>query len=228
MTDVVLVPGAGGAATFWHLVAAELRSAGHRPIAVDLPGPDATLGLRHYVDLTVAAISDAGDDVILVGQSLGGFTAAWAAAVVPVRELVLLNAMIPAPGETPAQWWSATKQEQAMHEHDVASGREPGSAYDADTYFLHDVPLEALAGLGDDRDEAEIVFGDPWEPEAWPDVLTRVLAGTDERFFPFAFQERVAWQRLGQDVEPVPGGHLAALSRPAEVVAAVLGDQIDR
>jgi hypothetical protein len=39
-----------------------------------------------------------------------------------------------------------------------------------------------------------------------------VLAGTDDRFFPLDFQRRVARERLGLDVDTVPGGHLAALS----------------
>jgi pimeloyl-ACP methyl ester carboxylesterase len=57
---------------------------------------------------------------------------------------------------------------------------------------------------------------------AWPSVHTRVLAGRDDRFFPFDFQQRVARERLGLDVEPVPGGHLAALSHPDEVAEAII------
>jgi len=40
---------------------------------------------------------------------------------------------------------------------------------------------------------------------------------THDRFFPLDFQRRVARERLGLDVDVIPGGHLAALSRPAEV-----------
>ncbi len=46
---------------------------------------------------------------------------------------------------------------------------------------------------------------------------TRVLAGREDRFFPPALQRRVARERLGLDVGEVPGGHLCALSRPAEL-----------
>ncbi len=49
---------------------------------------------------------------------------------------------------------------------------------------------------------------------------TRVLAGRDDRFFPLALQRRVARERLGLDVAEVPGGHLCALSRPAELADA--------
>ena len=52
---------------------------------------------------------------------------------------------------------------------------------------------------------------------------TRVIAGRDDRFFPLEFQQEVARERLGTGVDEVPGGHLAALSRPAE-----LTDQLTR
>ena len=61
----------------------------------------------------------------------------------------------------------------------------------------------------------------PWGLDAWPDVPTTVLAAQDDRFFPFAFQQRVARERLGVEAVPVPGGHLAALSRPAEITDAI-------
>jgi pimeloyl-ACP methyl ester carboxylesterase len=54
-------------------------------------------------------------------------------------------------------------------------------------------------------------------------VPTRVLAGRDDRFFPLEFQRRIAGERLGTEVDSVPGGHLVALSRPAE-----LTDQLTR
>jgi len=54
-------------------------------------------------------------------------------------------------------------------------------------------------------------------------VPTRVVAGRDDRFFPLEFQREVARERLGTGVDEVPGGHLAALSRPAE-----LTDQLTR
>ena len=33
----VLIPGAGGAAWYWHRVVPELRARGHEAVAVDLP-----------------------------------------------------------------------------------------------------------------------------------------------------------------------------------------------
>jgi len=40
MSTFVLIPGAGGAAWYWHRVLPELRARGHEAFAVDLPGAD--------------------------------------------------------------------------------------------------------------------------------------------------------------------------------------------
>ena len=104
MHTFVLVPGAGGAAWYWHRLVPELETRGHRAIAVDLPGDDEKAGLPEYAAAVVAAAGDL-VDVVVVAQSLAGFSAPTACARRPVERLVLLNAMIPLPGETPGAWW---------------------------------------------------------------------------------------------------------------------------
>ena len=217
----VLVPGAGGMASFWDPVRREMDARGLASVAVDLPGDDPAKGLPDYVDLVVAAASGL-DDIVLVGQSLGGFSASWAADRLPASRIVLLNAMIPLPGETSGEWWDATGSSEARRNHDIREGRDPDANFDLETYFLHDVPADVLAAMGDERDQTETVFVAPWGLEAWPDVPTTVLAARDDRFFPFTFQQRVARERLGIEAIEVPGGHLAALSRPVEVTDAIV------
>ncbi len=96
--------------------------------------------------------------------------------------------------------------------------------FTVEEYFLHDVPAEVLAEGGPHgRPEDAIVFGQPFPLDRWPDVPTRVLVGADDRFFPVDFQRRVARTRLGRDVEVIPGGHLAALSRPVELTERLIG-----
>lgn len=220
---VVLVPGAGGVAAFWWRVEESLRGLGLPSVAVDLPGDDPAAGLPEYVEI-VRGVVEARDDVVLVGQSIGGFTASWVADLVPVRRLVLLNAMIPVPGETAGQWWEATGQAEAQRRLDVAEGRDPDADFDVDVLFLHDVP-PAVLDVVPVRDETDAVFAAPWGPSGWPDVPTRVVASTADRLFPWDFQQRVARERLGLAVESVPGGHLAALSAPDEVAAAIVHDR---
>lgn len=221
MSTFLLVPGAGGAAWYWHRVVPLLRDAGHRAIAVDLPGADPDAGLPEYAELVVGA-ADGADEVVLVAQSMGAFTALPACARLPVRRLVLNNAMIPLPGETAGHWWQNTGSTAAR----IAAAHEHGydEAFDVGTYFLHDVPPEvAAAGAAHQRPEADTAFEQPCGFARWPDVATTALAGREDRFFPLGFQRRVARERLGVEVEPLPGGHLNALSRPEALAGALLG-----
>jgi pimeloyl-ACP methyl ester carboxylesterase len=213
----VLVPGAGGAAWYWHLVVDELRRRGHDAIAVDLPGDDDSAGLPEYTDAVVAAIGER-TEITLVAQSMAGFTAPLVCASVPVSLIVLVNAMIPAPGETPGEWWTDTGQADARREMDVRDGRDPDAPFDAVTTFLHDVPEHVIDDAdGQERRQSGTPFASPCTMAAWPDVPTTVLVGREDRFFPAGFQRRVAMERLGIAADEMPGGHLVALSHPAEL-----------
>jgi pimeloyl-ACP methyl ester carboxylesterase len=218
MSTFLLLPGAGGAARwYWRRVAAILERHGHAAIAVDLPADDPAAGLPEYAELVLAA-AQGHERVVLVAQSMGAFTALSACKRLAPERLVLLNAMVPAPGETANDWWANTGWEPER----IAAARAGGYAEDVDleVYFLHDVPPDALAG-NDGRDEADIAFEQPCDFAAWPAIPTTVLAGRDDRFFPLAFQRRVARERLRLDVVELPGGHLNALSEPEAVAAAV-------
>ncbi len=221
MTYFVLVPGAGGRSWYWHRVVAELARRGCAAVAVDLPADDDTAGLTAYTDAVVAALP--AEPAVLVAQSMGGLTAPLVAARVPVRGIVLLNAMVPRPGETGGEWWTATGQAGARAAAAARKGRpfDPDDMTDA---FLHDLPPDVLAApeMSDPVAQSGTPFTEPWPLAAWPDVPTRVLAARDDRFFPLDFQRRVARERLGLPVEEVPGGHLAALAHPAELVDRLL------
>jgi pimeloyl-ACP methyl ester carboxylesterase len=220
MTTFLLIPGAGGDAWYWHRVAAQLRDAGQQAVAVDLPGDDPAAGLPDYTEIVVEAARGA-DDLVLVAQSMGGFTALMAHERLGPRRLVLLNAMVPLPGEAPGDWWENTSSQAAR----TAAARAGGYSeeFDVDTYFLHDVPPEVVAdGADHQRSEADIAFAQPCEFAGWPKNVTTVLAGRDDRFFPLAFQRRVARERLGLDVDELPGGHLNTLSQPTAVARALL------
>ncbi|MDT4894798.1 MAG: hypothetical protein QOE97_3833 [Pseudonocardiales bacterium] len=221
MTTFVLVPGAGGVAWYWSRVEPLLREAGHEPIAVDLPGDDPAAGLPQYVQRTLDAIGGR-RDVVMVGQSLGAFTAVAAAARTSVRALVLVNGMIPLPGETAGDWWGNTGSGEAR----VAAAQAHGypAEFELSTYFLHDVDPEVAAeGEPYQRPESDAVFGSPCDIDAWPDVPTSVVAGADDRFFPVTFQQRVARERLGVEPTVLPGGHLIALSQPRALTGHLVG-----
>jgi pimeloyl-ACP methyl ester carboxylesterase len=218
-TTFVLIPGAGGQAWYWHRVMPELRARGHEAIAVDLPAGDDSAGLAEYANAVVAAIGDRRAGLVLVAQSMGGFTAPLVCEQVPVELLVLVNAMTPKPGESPGQWWEATGQPAARDEHAEREGRTTGE-FDPLVDFLHDVPPDVVAEAmrAGEIEQSGTPFEKPWPLPAWPDVPTRFLQGRDDRFFPIEFQRRVVAERLpGVEVEELPGGHLVALSRPVEL-----------
>jgi pimeloyl-ACP methyl ester carboxylesterase len=223
-TDYVLVPGAGGQGWYWHLVQAELARRGHRAVAVDLPGADPATGLPEYRDLIVAAARTFTGPVTLVAQSLGGFSAPLACDHLPVDRLILVNAMIPRPGETAGEWWDNVGWQAAAQAAADRDGRPKVDVTDLGTLFFHDVPaplVEQLRANREAADEGPAIFGQPWPLSAWPKVPTEVLSGRDDRFFPLSLQRQVARERLGLEAKEIPGGHLAALSHPA-----ALADQI--
>ena len=214
----LLIPGAGGAGWYWHRVVAGLEARGHDAVAVDLPAEDDKAGWLEYVDVAVEAAGDR-SELVVVGQSMGAFTAALLPRVLPVSLVVLVNAMIPAPGEAGGDWWGNTGQAEAQRENDAREGRPVNAEFDVMTLFLHDVPESVRTEAATyDRDQSMTPFTQPWPSDSWPDVPTRVVSGRDDRLFPVGFQRRVAQDRLGIIPDVVPGGHLVALSRPEGLV----------
>jgi pimeloyl-ACP methyl ester carboxylesterase len=219
----VLIPGAGGSAWYWHRISPLLAEAGVHCVAVELPAADDSADLTTYAGVVCDAVADVTGPLIVVGQSMGAFTAPLVADRVGAAMIVLVNPMVPTAGESPGQWWDATGQDGAMAEHFRRIGL-PDKEFDPVEDFFHDVPSTV-------RDEAfsqpppvqsDTPFGQTWPLDGWPDVPTRVVAGSDDRFFPLEFQRRVVHERLGADVDVLPGGHLMALSRPRELADYLL------
>jgi pimeloyl-ACP methyl ester carboxylesterase len=219
MATYVLIPGAGSDSWYWHLVVPRLTALGHQVITPDLPCDDDAAGLAEYTDTVVDAIGDR-TEVILVAQSMGGFTAPMVAERVPTALIVMLAAMTPKPGESPGEWWDATGHAQAKRAMDERDGRPVDAGFDPLVTFLHDVPAEVATDLMSrpPLEQSGTPFGAPWPLKAWPQVPTRFLLCRDDRFFPADFQRRVVRERLGFTPDEMDGGHLPALSRPAELV----------
>jgi pimeloyl-ACP methyl ester carboxylesterase len=219
MATFVLIPGAGGVAWYWHRVVPLLAAGGHTVVPVELPGDDERATLRTYADRVVAAINGR-SDLVVVAQSLGGFTAPLVCERVPVRMLVLVNAMIPQPGETASEWSEHTGSTAAR----IAAAERGGysTEFDLAIYFLHDVPADvAAAGEAHQRPQADAIFADRCEFARWPETL-HVIAGRDDRLFPLEFQQRVAADRLGAQIDVIGGGHLVALSNPRALAAQLV------
>lgn len=215
----VLIPGAGGRAWYWHLVTSALTQHGHRATPVELPSDDDSKGLSDYAQAVLDAVGAAGDDVVVVAASLGAFTAPLVVAPLRAVSVVLVNAMIPEPGETPGAWWRNTGAVEARGARAARLGYPV--EFDPLTYMFHDVPPEVLATATAKGEQSQRPFRDPCDFQAWP-AATTVISGRDDRFFPLELQQQLARTRLGVEPVVVPGGHLVALSRPDELTAAIL------
>jgi pimeloyl-ACP methyl ester carboxylesterase len=220
MSNFVLIPGAGTGPDQWVLVEPLLRVAGHETVAVDLPNEDDAAGLPEYTAVALDAIGDR-TELIVVGQSLGAFTAAAVAAEHGADLLVFLNGMIPAEGETPGEWGENVGHAEAAA--DVFAKYGPPSSWGEEALqhvFLHDIPPENLV-LAPPRQQGGGVFGTPLTK--YPaDIPARAIGGDIDRFFPIEFQQRIARERLGVELDVVPGGHVLPLANPEALASQLL------
>ncbi len=136
MTTFLLLPGAGGDPAYWDLLVPELDRLGHRPVAVDLPQHDEGHGWADLTDVAVTTLHRATaaaerDDLVVVAQSMGAYVGPLVCEREAVRLLVLLNPMIPRPGESGGDWWRATDHAARR----AATGLGP---FDPVDDFFHD------------------------------------------------------------------------------------------
>ena len=215
MAAFALIHGAGDVGWYWHLVEQELRLRGHESVAPDLPCDDDSAGLPEYASTVVEAIGDR-DDVVVVAQSFGGFTAPLVADLVPACALVLVAGMIPAPGEAPDDWVANTGFDRVMRERAQERAQQD--------VFYHDVPRDlADQARSKARVQSATPGHNPWPLSAWPDVPTRFVLCAEDRFFPSGFMGRVVADRLGITPDTIASGHCAALSRPEELAGMLAG-----
>ncbi len=214
MTNYVLIPGAGGEAWYWHLVVPLLEAQGHRAIAVDLPASDPDAGLDAYVAAAIEAVGTPDDDAVVVGQSLGGFTAPIVAERLGAAGLVFVAGMIPRPGETAGDWWATSGFREVWGDQEM----------DDMEHFLHDLPpavLDEVLARGEPEQTGR-VMEDPFPLASMPPIPTRGIAATNDRFFPVAFMDRLIRDRLGVEPEHIESGHLPALANPTGLVSLLL------
>jgi pimeloyl-ACP methyl ester carboxylesterase len=110
---IVLIHGAWSGAWIWRRVLSLLRGAGHEVHAVTLSGtgdrqqyPNAAITLStHIHDVLALVAAEELQDVVLVGHSYGGIVVTGVADVLlaaapgTLRQLIYVDAILPAPGE---------------------------------------------------------------------------------------------------------------------------------
>ncbi|HXF31700.1 MAG TPA: alpha/beta hydrolase [Solirubrobacterales bacterium] len=226
-TTFVLIPGAGADPRVYEATIAALRDLGQDGLAPPLPLEDPDAGPSAHADAVIAALPEPHPDpLVIVGQSLGAYTAAVLADRLGPRRLILLAPMIPKLGETAGDWWEDTGHAEAIASLTARLG--PPEDWDEaalDEVFYHDVDAATLAANDEyDGRPAPGMFAEPLRVERWPYAPTTVLAPRDDRLFPLEFQRRLTRERLGEEAEfaEMPGGHLPMLSRPRELAARLV------
>jgi pimeloyl-ACP methyl ester carboxylesterase len=208
MTTFALIHGAGDVGWYWHLVERELRNRGHRTVAPDLPVEDGEATLLDHARIVVEALRSVhdGGELVIVGQSWGGYVAPIVAGLAKADHLVLVAPMIPQRGESADEMWDATGWHMPTEHRGTIA------------VFYHDVDPELAArAVARGRNQAEATGDEPWPLDAWPDVPTHVILGEHDRFFPADWLRGVVRERLGIEPDELPCGHTPALSRPVEL-----------
>jgi hypothetical protein len=226
-TTFVLIPGAGADPRVYEATIEALHDLGQEGLAPPLPLDDPEAGPSEHADAVLAALPDPRPaPLVVVGQSLGAYTAAIVADRVEPQRLILLAPMIPKLGEAAGDWWEDTGHAEAIAELTARLG--PPDDWDEaalDEVFYHDVDAATLAANDEyDGRPAPGMFAEPLAVSRWPYPATTVLAPTEDRLFPLEFQRRLTRERLGEGVgfETMPGGHLPFLSRPRELAARLV------
>jgi pimeloyl-ACP methyl ester carboxylesterase len=226
MTTFGLVHGAWHGAWCWDRLIPKLEHRGHRAIAVDLPASDPDAGYDAYAAAVMNAVDGVdGDDLVLVGHSLGGITIPVVASRRPVRHLVYLCALVPKPGESLGAVAGDAivpgfGDSQVGHP-DGSSSWDPDAAVEA---FYHDCdPALARWAASQLRPQGWRIGNDPSPLEALPDAPSTYILCTEERAVRPDWSRRVA-EAAGMRLIELPGSHSPFLSRPAElakVLAAI-------
>jgi pimeloyl-ACP methyl ester carboxylesterase len=222
MSTFMLVHGAWHGAWCWERLVPELVSLGHRTLTVDLPSDDPAATFETYADHVVEAMSGEDDRIILVGHSMAGMTIPLVAARRPVRHLIFLCGLVPAPGSSLIE--QISESDVLLPEY--ASGLEAdeygsGRWVDADLarQILYADCDEDAAGAAIERlrAQASTPYAIPCQLDELPDVgRTYVVCGEDRLVNP-DWSRRVATGRLAAELVELPGSHSPFLSRPRKV-----------
>jgi pimeloyl-ACP methyl ester carboxylesterase len=226
MTTFALIHGAHHGAWCWDFFVPELHARGHQAVPIDLPIDDPKADLSRYVAVTLEALAEVGDDLVVVAHSLGAITGAVVAARRPVRHTVFFACPIPEPGVALAEQLRknpmAKKKSGKIEYHDGLPVQLASSPDEAVHRYYHDCSQErqqyALARL---RPQSLAPYAEPSPLTAWPDVPMSYIVCTDDHAVYPDLQRATARERLGVEPVEIPGSHSPFLSRPAALADLV-------
>lgn len=224
MTTFALIHGAWHGAWCWEPLIPELQRRGHRAVAVDLPCDDPAATTMDNAKLVAGSLADAADDdVVVVGHSLGGITAAVVPLLRPVRKVVMLAALVPRPGRSLGDVMGSepdtiTEEFNALPRH-VGEGGAVSWDPDIAAPFFYRACDPATARWAAERLRTQVwtTSREPCPLDKWPDCELVSIVCTDDELLTPAWSRRIARDVL--DIEPVElaGGHFPMLSIPSQL-----------
>lgn len=223
MTTFALLHGAGDGGWAWRLVRDALRERGHEAVAPDLPTDRDDVTWEACADAVVSAVGSEGD-VVVVGQSAGGFVVPLVSERLRSRLQVYVAGLVPSPGETAEDWFDSVGWAGAVAEAAGADGGLTGSE-DPMVAFYHDVPAAlATEAMARERRVADTLGSVPLPLAELPRCPSRYVVTARDRFLPPAVQRHVAATRLGiTEPDEIDAGHCPHLSRPEELAGLLAG-----
>ena len=229
MTTFALIHGAWHGAWCWEPLISELERRGHRAVAVDLPCDDPAATTMDNAKQVVEALShadptgDAGDDVVVVGHSLGGIVAAVIPLLRPVRRLVFLCALIPRPGRSLADVM-ASEPDTTTEEFDALPrqvGKGGSVTWDpavAGPFFYRACPPDTADWAAPRlRTQVWTTSREPCPLDKWPDSDLVSIVCTDDELIRPSWSRRIARDILHVDPIELPGGHFPMLGIPTQL-----------
>ena len=231
MSTFALVHGAWHGAWCWERLTPELEGLGHRVIAMDLPIDDSSASFDDYADTVCAAIEDvSGEDLILVGHSMGGQTVPIVAARRLLRHLVYLCGVPPIPGRPFVQQMADESDmlnpdyTQGLSEKD-SEGRRSWIDKELTRFHLLADCDETTASATFDRLRPQSIapYMVPCSLPAYPDVDTTYVVCVEDRMVNPDWSRRIAHEWLDAELIELPGSHSPFLSRPRDLADVLNG-----
>ncbi len=239
MSTFILVHGGWYAAWCWKRVVPRLQHAGHRAVAVDLPGhgedrtPVEKLTLQAYADTVLAAIDSANEPVVLVGWSNAGIAISTAAEQQPDRiaGLVYLAAFMLPSGVSVLEFRDNTPE---FYE----TSKDPGYlVVEPDKGILRVAPGGARALFLNDADDVDVAWvserlqnnfiapnATPVQvsDERWGSIRRTYIETLYDQTIPLAAQRKMQELSPGATVHSVATGHSPLITSPDETAYLLL------